>query len=185
MADKDEVLAAAAQLGDKKSFDELLRRYKSMVKVKSWIIMPPGLERDDILQEGMIGLFKAIRDYSPASGAPFGAFADMCVERQIMTAIRSATRKKHTPLNLSLPLDHTEVANDNDVMRDYKAVNPLRALIDKEEFKRVRGTLTEREAAVLGLRLNGKSYQEISGSLDISAKAVDNALQRAKTKLGQ
>ncbi len=185
MADKDEVLVKAAQRGDKRGFDELLRRYKSMVKTKSRIVIPPGLEREDVVQEGMIGLFKAIRDYSPASGAPFGAFADMCVERQITTAIRSATRKKHTPLNLSLPLDTTAVSEDKDMMRDYAAVNPLKSLIDKEEFKRARKTLTEREAAVLGQRLNGKSYQEISVSLGISAKAVDNALRRARTKLGQ
>jgi len=185
LADKDELQVKAAQQGDKRGFDELLRRYKSMVKTKSRIVVPPGLEREDILQEGMIGLFKAIRDYSPASGAPFGAFADMCVERQITTAIRSATRKKHTPLNLSLPLDATTAAEDKDMMRDYKAVNPLKSLIDKEEFKRVRRILTEREAAVLGLRLNGKSYQEISVSLGISAKAVDNALRRARQKLGQ
>jgi RNA polymerase sporulation-specific sigma factor len=185
LAEKDEVLVTSAQRGDTRSFEELLRRYKSMVKNKSRGNVPPGLEREDILQEGMIGLFKAIRDYSPASGAPFGAFADMCVDRQITTAIRSAMRKKHTPLNLSLPLDASEAMAGNDMMRDYRAVNPLKSLIDKEEFGRVRGTLTEREATVLGLRLNGKSYHEISASLGISTKAVGNALQRAKTKLGQ
>jgi RNA polymerase sporulation-specific sigma factor len=185
LTEKDEVLVISAQRGDTRSFDELLRRYKSRVRTKSRGNVPPGLEREDILQEGMIGLFKAIRDYSPASGAPFGAFADMCVERQITTAIRSAMRKKHTPLNLSLPLDASEATEDNDLMRDHKAVNPLRSLIDKEEFKQARKTLTEREAAVLGLRLNGKSYQAISNSLGISAKAVDNALRRARQKLGQ
>jgi RNA polymerase sporulation-specific sigma factor len=185
LTDKDETLVPLAQMGDKSSFDELLRRYRRMVKIKSRIIVPPGLERDDIVQEGMIGLFKAIRDFRPGHGASFGVFASMCVERQITTALRAATRQKHAPLNLSLPLDATESSEDNDMMRDHRAVNPLRSLIDKEEFQRVRGTLTEREAAVLGLRLNGKSYQEIAGSLGISAKAVDNALQRAKTKLGQ
>jgi RNA polymerase sporulation-specific sigma factor len=185
LTDKDEALVPLAQLGDKKSFDELLRRYRRMVKIKSRIIVPPGLERDDIVQEGMIGLFKAIRDFRPGHGVPFGLFASMCVERQITTAIRAATRQKHAPLNLSLPLDSTEAREDNDMMRDYRAVNPLRSLIDKEEFKRAGATLTEREAAVLGLRLNGKTYQEISASLGVSTKAVDNALQRAKTKLGQ
>jgi RNA polymerase sporulation-specific sigma factor len=185
MAEKDEILVPLAQMGDKKSFDELLRRYRAMVKVKSRIFVPPGLERDDIIQEGMIGLFKAIRDYSPESGAPFGAFADMCVERQITTAIRAATRHKHAPLNLSLPLDATESAEDNQMMRDYRAVNPLKSLIDKEEFDSARKALTEREAAVMGLRLNGKSYDEIADELGVSHKAVDNALRRARQKLGQ
>ncbi len=185
MLRKDEVLVPEAQQGDKHSLDELLRRYKPMVKIKARVRAPRGLEHDDILQEGMIGLFKAVRDYRPGYGASFKVFADMCVERQITTARRAATRKKHTPLNLSVPLDHTEVADDNENMHDHQAVNPLSALIDKEEFKRARGSLTEREADVLSLRLNGRSYQEIASALGVSAKAVDNALQRAKSKLGQ
>lgn len=185
MAEKDEILVPHAQLGDKKSFDELLRRYRAMVKVKSRVIVPPGLERDDIIQEGMIGLFKAIRDFRAGHGVPFSLFAAMCVERQITTAIRAATRQKHAPLNLSLPLDATESAEDNNMMRDYRAVNPLKSLIDKEEIDSARKTLTEREAAVMGLRLNGKTYHEIADALDISEKAVDNALRRARQKLGQ
>jgi RNA polymerase sporulation-specific sigma factor len=179
----DETLVAGAQAGDQGHLDELLRRYRALVKSKARMPAPPGLEHDDLVQEGMIGLFKAVRDYSPVSGAPFGAFADLCVERQIVSAMRAATRKKHTPLNMSVPFDYSGEGDEDAALRDRTAVNPLTAVIAKEEIKRVRGSLTAREAAVLRQRATGASYQDIAARLGISPKAVDNALQRAKGKL--
>ena len=185
MRQTDEALAQAAQGGDQGSLDELLRRYKAVAKSKAGRPAPPGLEHDDMVQEGMIGLFKAIRDYSPATGAPFGAFADMCVERQLTTAFRSATRKKHTPLNMSVPFDYSGDGDADAALRDLAAINPLTAVIGKEELKRVQGRLTHQEATVLHRRAAGDSYRDIASALRISTKAVDNALQRAKGKLSE
>lgn len=185
MRAKDESLVAKAQSGDKYALDEILERFKSLAKSKTRIFAAPGLEHDDILQEGMIGLFKAVRDFSPDIGAPFVAFADMCIERQITSAIRAANRKKHNPLNTSVPYKYSEDGDAGDALRDRTAINPLSAVINKEEIKRVSGALTATEAAVLGLRLNDKTYQEIAEVLGVSVKSVDNALQRAKQKIGQ
>lgn len=185
MRPTDEALVTAAQTGDQGSLDELLRRYKAVAKSKARMPAPPGLEHDDMVQEGMIGLFKAIRDYSPATGAPFGAFADLCVERQITTALRSATRKKHTPLNSSVPFDYARDGDEDAALRDRTAINPLTAVIGKEELKRVQGSLTRQEAAVLRLRAGGVSYRDIAAQLGISHKSVDNALQRARGKLSE
>lgn len=181
----DEALVAKAQSGDKHALDEILERFKPLAKSKTRVFAAPGLEHDDILQEGMIGLFKAVRDFSPEIGAPFVAFADMCIERQITTAIRAANRKKHDPLNTSVPFDYAGEGDAGADLRDTKAINPLSAVITTEEMKRVGGSLTATEAAVLGMRLNDKTYSEISETLGISVKSVDNALQRAKQKIGQ
>ncbi len=183
MTERDETLVQNAQAGDIESLDELLRRYKKVVKDKARSVSAPGLERDDLVQEGMIGLFKSIRGYQPGYGASFKVFATMCVERQITSALRAATRQKHTPLNYSVPLDHPSVTDGSLLRAGRTAASPLSSLISREDLNTARGAFTVLEARVLGLRLNGKSYREIAGVLGVGEKAVDNALNRAKRKL--
>jgi RNA polymerase sporulation-specific sigma factor len=183
VTERDETLAQNAQAGDIASLDELLHRYKKVVKDKARSVSAPGLECDDLLQEGMIGLFKSIRDYRPGFGASFKVFAAMCVERQITSALRAATRQKHTPLNYSVPFDHPLVTDDSLLRASRTNASPLSVLISREELKTARGAFTVLETRVLGLRLKGKSYRDIADALDVDTKTVDNALNRAKRKL--
>jgi len=182
--ENDEAIVLRAKDGDAAALDMILRRYRGLVKAKADRPAAPGFERDDFLQEGMIGLFKSVRDFSPEIGAPFGAFAAMCIDRQITSALRSAHRKKHIPLNESVPLAYGDAADENPALADSAAVNPLSALISQEKMRLAGKELTELEAKVLGLRLNGESCREIAEKTGLSAKAIDNALQRAKQKLG-
>lgn len=182
--DDDRELVAAAQRGDVASLERLLENYKALVKVKAAFV-PPGLERDDLLQEGMIGLVKAVRDYKPGP-VPFRAFAEICVERQIITAVRSATRKKHTPLNESVSLDQAGFIETREPAASPQT-NPLTALIAAEDYATTKASiktaLTPLENSVITLKLAGASYCDIAARLGLSEKAVGNALQRAKAKV--
>ena len=151
-----------------------------------------GADREDIVQEGMIGLFKAIRDYKGDKSTSFKAFAELCITRQIITAIKTATRQKHIPLNSYVSLDKPVYDDESDrtlmdMLEGSKSMDPEEMVINQEEFNTIEMKITELlsdlEREVLALYLDGQSYQEISAELNRHVKSIDNALQRVKRKL--
>ncbi len=194
VAMSDEDLVRVAGAGGKQALDLLMARYSYMAASAAAGYFLVGADREDLVQEGLIGLFKAIRNFSPATGTPFRAFARMCVQRQIITAVKTATRQKHIPLNgyvsLSKPLQRGESGRTLiEVLRRDYVPGPEDVLIMREEFDRFEQTLgeilTEREWRVLMGHLDPRlqTYGEIAREVGCSWKAVDNALQRAKRKL--
>lgn len=187
----DEELVARSHAGDELADEELIERYKNTVRLKTRPYFLMGADREDLIQEGMIGLFKAIRDYSQSHEASFRSFADMCIHRQIITAIKRAARKKHGPLNTYISIYRSEDEPDErplvDTIASSRVDNPEDMLISRESYEGVedmlRGMLTPLERQVLDLFLSGLSYQEISQKLGRGTKTVDNALQRIKKKL--
>lgn len=188
----DEELVDAVKLGDKLALDCLINRYSSFVKAKARTYFLIGADREDIVQEGMIGLYKAIRDFRPDKLSMFRAFAELCITRQIITAIKTATRQKHIPLNsyISLSKPVYEEESDRtliDVIIEDKISDPEQLMIDKEEYRvmehRMGEVLSDLEWDVLRKYLDGKSYQEIAEGLNRRVKSIDNALQRVKRKL--
>ncbi len=183
-----ERLVKEAKRGNNQSLARLLEECKSLVRSKVTFFVPPGLERDDLLQEGMIGLFKAISSYRVEEASSFLSFASICIERQVISAIRKATRKKHSPLNSSVSLDWHPLTN-GDLVDDIGTANPLSLMIAEEDFIQTKdsfnASLTPLEAQVFNLKMAGVSYKNISLKLDITEKSVDNALQRAKDKFKQ
>lgn len=188
----DEELVNCAQRGDLNAMEKLLERYKNLVKHKARTYFLIGADHDDIMQEGMIGLYKAVRDFRPEKQATFYAFAELCVTRQIITAIKSATRQKHIPLNsyvsLNKPVfDENSERTLEEVMTSGSEGNPEAFLIDREELQDMETAMnqimSDMERDVVNAYLEGKSYQEISVEVGKSQKAVDNALQRVKRKL--
>jgi len=172
----------------------LLLKYQNLVYNKAKGFFLVGAEREDILQEGMIGLFKAIRDYKPDKNASFRAFADLCVGRQIITAVKNATRQKQIPLDTYVSINKPIYAEDSertllDVLSGIDVVNPEEMLVDQEEFKNLEAEMNEilsdLEWQVLRCYLDGKSYQEISKELGRHSKSIDNALTRVKRKLSK
>lgn len=189
---KEAEIVLAASLGDLKAQEFLIKKYKNFVRSKARTYFLIGADREDIIQEGMIGLFKAIRDYQPDRIASFRAFAEICITRQMITAIKSATRQKHIPLNSYISLNKPLFDDDSektllDVMCGRDVSNPEELLISREEFRVIEGkigeALSDLELEVLSQYLDGKSYQEIAIDLDRSVKSIDNALQRVKRKL--
>lgn len=189
---KEAEIVLAASLGDLKAQEFLIKKYKNFVRSKTRTYFLIGADREDIIQEGMIGLFKAIRDYQPDRIASFRAFAEICITRQMITAIKSATRQKHIPLNSYISLNKPLFDDDSektllDVMCGRDVSNPEELLISREEFRVIEGkigeALSDLELEVLSQYLDGKSYQEIAIDLDRSVKSIDNALQRVKRKL--
>ena len=189
---KDEDVVSLAQNGDSAAQDFMLNKYKNFVRTKARSYFLIGADHEDIVQEGMIGLYKAIRDYRPEKLASFRAFAELCVTRQIITAIKTATRQKHIPLNnyvsLNKPLfdedpDHTLL----DVISESRDADPEEMLINREAIDSIEGRIGEMlsplEKEALIRYLEGKSYQEISREIGHHVKAIDNALQRVKRKL--
>ena len=188
----DEELVIRAQQDDLNAMEKLLERYKSLVKYKARTYFLIGADHDDIMQEGMIGLYKAVRDYRPDRQVAFCVFAELCVTRQIITAIKSATRQKHIPLNsyvsLNKPVfDEESERTLEEVMASGSEGNPETFLIGREELQDMETAMnrimSDLERKVVNEYLEGKSYQEISAELGKSQKAVDNALQRVKRKL--
>lgn len=188
----DEEYIIKAQMGDKKSIERIINRYSGVVKAKARSYFLIGAEREDIIQEGMIGLFKAIRDYKPDKLSSFKAFAEMCITRQIITAIKTATRQKHFPLNSYVSLNKPVFEDESertllDVISGEKVCDPEEMLISREEYSNIEGKLSEMlsrlESEVLSYYLQGKSYQEIAVGMDRHVKSIDNALQRIKRKL--
>lgn len=188
----DEELVALAKQFDSAASDELYHRYKNIVRGKARPYFLAGADRDDLIQEGMIGLFKAIRDYNFEKNDSFRPFAEICIVRQILTAIKQATRFKHLPLNKYESLYSTVYDEDSekqlmDVISISSALDPEELYI-KQELSRsveeaVNSSLTPLERAVLECFLDGLSYSEIASELDHSVKSVDNALQRIRKKL--
>lgn len=192
----DEKLALAAQNGDTRSLESLLEKYKNLVRAKATLHLLSGLDREDLIQEGMIGLFKAIRHFEETKGASFKTFAELCIGRQIITAIRSSRRQKHIPLNFYISLDrpiNKDVSGGRgekrilaETLADVEIANPLSVVIGQEESEKTLAcfnkVLSGLEMQVIGLRMAGNSYKEIAEKLSITSKSVDNALQRAKTK---
>lgn len=183
----------AAQLGDQGASCELVKRYKGLIRFKARSYYLAGADRDDIIQEGMIGLFKAIRDYDPSRQASFHSFAELCVTRQMITAVKSATRRKHLPLNGYVSLSRPATSDEDgerllsDILAAKEVCDPAEIVIGAWETNFIRDgvveSLSEFEMQVLRLYTKGCSYQEIAERLGRHAKAVDNALQRVKRKM--
>ena len=189
----DEELIMDFRGGDTAIMDYLLEKYKPMVKKKAKAMYLLGGDSDDLIQEGMIGLFKAVRDYDSAQEASFGTFAQICVTRQLYSAIRASRRKKHLPLNSYISLyDNEEISEEKEseliqIQNIASTNNPEDLVIHKESedsfMNELEGNLSELERKVLYLHLLGTDYRTIAKLLGKSPKAVDNALQRIKTKV--
>ncbi len=188
----DDGLIEVIHRGDTEAEEKLIKRYKNFVLAKSRSYFLVGADREDIVQEGMIGLYKAIRDYEIDRLASFRAFAELCITRQIITAIKAATRQKHQPLNsyvsLNKPIyDEQSDRTLLDILTGEKFSNPENLFISKEKYKfiekKIKEMLSNLEFDVLQEYLKGKSYKEIAESLDKHLKSVDNALQRVKRKI--
>ncbi len=188
----DEELVALAQNGDEIASGEIFERYKALVNARVRAYFLIGADKDDLIQEGMIGLFKAIRDFSAEKQVSFASFADLCATRQIVTAIKTATRQKHIPLNNYISLNKPTYADDSErTLLDsisYSAVSdPEQVVINEEDYnqtsKIILGNLSEFEREVLEAYLQGRSYIEIAEMQKRTAKSIDNALQRIKRKI--
>lgn len=188
----DEELALMVKQGDRKAEQLLLDRYRFFVRIKARSYFLIGADREDIIQEGMIGLFKGIRDYNPDKSTSFKAFAEMCIQRQIITAVKTATRQKHNPLNTYVSLDKPVYDEDSDktlmdIIANTRNTEPETIIIGQEELGRIEDKILEMlsdlEWNVLMSYVNGKSYYEIAYELDKHVKSIDNALQRVKKKL--
>lgn len=188
----EDILVELAQAGDGDAEEILIRKYKELVKAKTHLYFIIGADRDDIVQEGMIGIFKAIRNYDKTRQASFRTFAELCISRQILSAIKQATRRKHSPLNMSVSLNKEITNNDRiltlaETLASGSGSDPEELLLIKETIKKIgesRGkALSKFESAVWGMYLEGKTYKEIGASMEKSTKAVDNAIQRSKKKL--
>jgi RNA polymerase sporulation-specific sigma factor len=189
----DEELVALYHQGEQAAVDALLHRYRSFTRLKARSYFLVGADKDDIIQEGMIGLYKAIRDYLPDRQASFRAFADLCITRQIITAVKTATRQKHVPLNtyvsLSKPIGGEEDSDWSlqDVLENVQVADPADVVISHDELRSMKiafaEILSDFEAEVLHMYVEGKSYQEIAERLDRHVKSIDNAIQRIKRKV--
>ena len=188
----DEELVELSSGGDKNATEYLLSRYKNAVRAKARMYFLAGADRDDIVQEGMIGLFKAIRDFDITKQASFKSFAELCVRRQIITAIKTATRKKHLPLNSYISLSKPAFLEEGegsflDFLSELEEAGPEDLFISKENAKdmgiKIKESLSKLEKEVLDMYIEGMSYQEIAKVMQRPAKSIDNALQRIKKKL--
>ncbi len=188
--EENEILCLAKN-GETCAVEFMLNKYKNFVKAKARTYFLIGAERSDIIQEGMIGLYKAIKDYNPESGASFGSFADLCITRQIITAIKTATRQKHLPLNSYISLNKpADDENDNTLIESLfknRHLDPEEIMINRERLvfveERLKASLSRYETEVLKGYLSGKSYVEIANELKKTDKSIDNALQRIKKKI--
>lgn len=188
----DEEIVQYAKEGNGKAAEYLINKYKNFVRAKARAYFLIGADREDIVQEGMIGLYKAIRDFRHDKLSSFRAFAELCITRQIITAIKTATRQKHIPLNsyvsLNKPLyDEESDRTLMDILSGSRITDPEELIISREEFSNIENKigeiLSDLEWEVLMFYLQGKSYQEIACDLDRHVKSIDNALQRVKRKL--
>ena len=189
----DEELVATYHSGHPEAMNVLLERFRDFARLKARGYFLLGADRDDIIQEGMIGLYKAIRDYRDDQAASFRTFAEVCITRQILSAVKTATRHKHGPLNsyVSLSTPVTETEDQERVLADVipapLIADPAEMVVSTENVLSIKmafsDLLSDFEAEVLHLYVEGKSYEDIAGRMGRSAKAVDNALQRIKKKL--
>jgi RNA polymerase sporulation-specific sigma factor len=191
---EDGYLIALAKQGDPTAYDRIVRRYYGFVRLKASSYFLIGGDSDDLIQEGLVGLYKAVRDYRTDRESSFRNFAELCITRQIITAVKTATRNKHTPLNQyvsfsSSPSGAGEGEATLDEILPGPTVNdPVHQVISSEEISALVGCLStdlsELESRVLALYLDGRSYEEIGELIEQDTKAVDNALQRVKRKVG-
>lgn len=189
---EDEELVKMVRDGDTQALDYLIKKYRNFVRAKARSYFLIGADREDIVQEGMIGLYKAIRDFQEDKLSSFKAFAELCITRQMITAIKTATRQKHIPLNSYVSLDKPIYDEESDrtlmdVLSCKSKLDPEILLIHREQFNdievKMSEVLSDLERQVLMHYLDGRSYQEISDDLNRHVKSIDNALQRVKRKL--
>ena len=189
----DDELAARFQGGDDFAVQVLLDRYRRFARAKARGYFLVGADNDDIEQEGLIGLYKAARDFRPERQASFRAFAELCITRQVITAVKTATRQKHQPLNQYVSISGVRGSDDanertvEDLLEDHYIADPADEVVSKERMADMRTSMGEMlsglEVDVLRLYVEGKSYQEIGDQLGRHVKSIDNALQRIKRKL--
>ena len=188
----DEEIVIEAKSGNNRAQEYLISKYENFVKSKAKSYFLIGADKEDIYQEGMIGFYKAIRDYKPDKSTSFKAFAEICVTRQIITAIKTATRQKHIPLNTYVSLNKPIYEEESertllDVLASIKISDPEELIISKEQMDyiedKIENVLSDLELEVLTSYLDGKSYQEIACDLERHSKSIDNALKRVKRKL--
>ena len=189
---EDEDVLGYVRTGCKRGMEHLIEKYKPLVRAKARSYFLVGADREDIVQEGMIGLFKAVRDYKNDKSIPFKVFAEMCITRQIITAVKTATRQKHIPLNSYVSFNKKIFDEDSDkflieVIQEISVANPEELFISKEEYavieSRMMELLSPFEKEVLSKYLGGIAYQDIAKQLNKPVKSVDNALQRLKKKI--
>ena len=188
----DEEVVSLSKQGNMYAMEAILNRYKGFVASKARPYFLIGGNHEDMIQEGMIGLYKAVRDYLPDKQASFRSFAEICITRQMITAIKTATRQKHQPLNSYVSLSRPSYDENSDqtladVVLGSSCMNPEELIINKESYDAceaaISKALSKLEHKILSLYLQGKSYQEISEQIGKSPKSIDNALQRVKRKL--
>ena len=193
---EDGYLIALAKQGHADAYDRIVRRYYGFVRLKASSYFLAGGDADDLIQEGLVGLYKAVRDYRHDRESSFRNFAELCITRQIITAVKTATRNKHTPLNQYVSFSSTPAGTTGDAeatldeMLPGSAVHdPVNQVISSEELRAlvacISTALSELESRVLALYLDGHSYDEVGHRLGCDCKTVDNALQRVKRKVGQ
>lgn len=190
---KDEEIISLIRNGDKHALEYMLEKYKDLVNFKVGRFFIVGAEKEDVFQEGMIGLYKAIKDFDLEKQNSFKTFAGLCIERQLITAIKSSNRQKHMPLNLSLSLNShasdEEDENEDELINIFynkSAEDPLETITKKEYYREIeeimQKSLSEFEKKVLHRFMNGESYVSIAEKLDSNVKSVDNAIQRIRKK---
>lgn len=189
---KDEELIASLRAGDIQIVDYLMEKYKNLVRKKAKAMYLLGGDNDDLIQEGMIGLFKAIRDYQKEKETSFFSFAELCITRQMYSAVQASRRKKHIPLNSYVSLNESSYEEEeampfSEVLESISVLSPEEELIDRESVQdieeKIEKNLSRFEQEVLNLYLTGLNYQQIAKLLNKPVKSTDNALQRAKNKL--
>jgi RNA polymerase sporulation-specific sigma factor len=190
----DGYLVALAKQGSAAAYERLVQRYYGFVRLKASSYFLAGGDGEDLVQEGLIGLYKAVRDFRSDRESSFRSFAELCITRQIITAVKAATRNKHTPLNQYVSFSHSPAAPGDveasleDVLPSSGVEDPVEQVISGEELDSLVGclstALSELESGVLSLYLDGYSYETISETLTCDTKTVDNALQRVKRKVG-
>lgn len=186
----DDEIIEMIKKGDNDALNYLMSKYKELVNMKVSKYFIVGAEKDDIIQEGMIGLFKAVKNYNSSIEGSFKTFANMCIERQLITAIKTSNRQKHIPLNTSVSLNTSyDGDEDHDLLDRFNAgiaEDPLDTITKKEYYKQVEtsidSALSKFEKQVLERYINGESYVQIAEKLDLPVKSIDNAIQRIRKK---
>lgn len=191
----DHYLVALSKRGEKDATDRLIKRYHGFVRLKASSYFLVGGDSDDLIQEGMVGLYKAIRDYRTDRESSFRNFAELCITRQIITAVKTATRNKHSPLNQYVSFGQSPAANGEsdttmeEILPGPTAFDPVNQAISSEELtclvSHLRATLSDMESSVLGYYLEDRSYEDVAALLGCDTKTVDNALQRVKRKVSR
>ena len=191
---EDSYLVARAKRGDARAYDQIVRRYRGFVRLKASSYFLLGGDNEDLIQEGQLGLFKAVRDFRTDRESSFRNFAELCITRQMITAVKTASRNKHAPLNQYVSFAQTPAAGGEgdstleEVLPGPSVDDPASRVIATEELQSLveclTSVLSELESEVLSLYLDGRSYEEIGERLECDTKTVDNALQRVKRKVG-